>query len=176
MTPAPEEVFTMAPRPCWSIRGISYFMQRKTPRTLMAMIRSHSSSVMSAADLGLLFDAGVVEGDIGASERCDRLVQRGLDVRGLGYVALDGERLAAEVLDHAGCFLVAVVGHVGDHDAGALAGERQGRSAADPAGRAGHERDLGLRHRVRNSTIRPGMASTWSARSATTSTSASAPW
>src|SRR6266404_1352398 len=48
MIPAPEEVLTIAPPPCLSIRGISYLMHRKTPRRSMLMIRSHSSSSTSA--------------------------------------------------------------------------------------------------------------------------------
>src|SRR5215210_279115 len=51
LTPAPEEVFTIAPPPCSSIRGTSYFMHKNTPRRLMATIRSHSSSVTSAIAL-----------------------------------------------------------------------------------------------------------------------------
>ena len=48
MIPAPEAVFTIAPPPCFSISGISYFMHRKTPLRLMRIMRSHSSSLISA--------------------------------------------------------------------------------------------------------------------------------
>ena len=44
LTPAPEEVLTIAPPPCLSIKGISCFMDRNTPRRLTSTIRSHSSS------------------------------------------------------------------------------------------------------------------------------------
>ena len=55
-----------------SISGISCFMHRNTPRRLMAMMRSHSSSVISAVGLVACLDAGVVEGDVEAPERLDR--------------------------------------------------------------------------------------------------------
>src|SRR5438067_12169121 len=54
MTPAPEEVFTIAPPPCLRISGISYFMHRKTPRRLVSRIRFHSSSSYSAVGAGFL--------------------------------------------------------------------------------------------------------------------------
>ena len=41
---APDDVLTMAPPPDFSISGISCFMQRKTPRRSISMIRFHSSS------------------------------------------------------------------------------------------------------------------------------------
>src|SRR5215207_9211194 len=47
ITPAPEEVFTIAP-PESCMSGISCFMHRKTPVRLMSMIRCHSSVVRSA--------------------------------------------------------------------------------------------------------------------------------
>src|SRR5215211_1007791 len=50
--PAPEELFTIAPPPCSSISGISYFIHKNMLRRLMAMIRSHSSSVTSTVTLG----------------------------------------------------------------------------------------------------------------------------
>src|SRR5947208_4192312 len=48
MIPAPEEVLTIAPPPCLSIRVISYFMHRNTPRRSMLMIRSHATPSTSA--------------------------------------------------------------------------------------------------------------------------------
>src|SRR5437899_10374863 len=54
MTPAPEDVFTIAPPPCLRISGISCFMHRKTPRRLVSMIRFHSSSSYSAVGAGFL--------------------------------------------------------------------------------------------------------------------------
>src|SRR5690242_16949410 len=48
-TPAPDEVFTMAPPPRWSSNGISCFMHRNTPRRFTARTRSHSSSSRSAS-------------------------------------------------------------------------------------------------------------------------------
>src|SRR3954470_16656942 len=52
VTPAPEEVFTIAPPPCSSMSGISCFMQTKTPRRLVVTTRSKSASVMSAMGVG----------------------------------------------------------------------------------------------------------------------------
>src|SRR5262245_19802076 len=48
MTPAPEDVLTIAPPPRLRISGISYFMHRKTPWRLVSMIRFHSASSYSA--------------------------------------------------------------------------------------------------------------------------------
>jgi hypothetical protein len=42
-----DELFTIAPRPCVSIWGISYFMHNHTPARLVRMTRSHSSAVVS---------------------------------------------------------------------------------------------------------------------------------
>ena len=42
MTPAPEEVFTIAPPPCLSVSGTSYFMQRKTPRRSFRALADYS--------------------------------------------------------------------------------------------------------------------------------------
>jgi hypothetical protein len=89
-----------------------------------------------------LFTSGVVEGEVQATERFDRLVDRSLHVLGPRHVAGDGDRPSAEFLDHAGSFLIAFAGDVGDHDAGALASEGQGGGAADAARGTGHERDL----------------------------------
>ena len=44
MTPAPDDVFTIAPPRLFRIKGISCFMHRNTPRRSMSMIRFHSSS------------------------------------------------------------------------------------------------------------------------------------
>ncbi len=68
--------------------------------------------------------------------------QRGLYVLGPRHVAPDGERPAAGLFDHAGRFLIALFPNIGDHHAGALAGERQRRGAADAVRCSGHERDF----------------------------------
>ena len=49
--PGARRVVDDGAAPCLSIKGISCFMHRKTPRRSMSMIRSHSSSVTSAAGL-----------------------------------------------------------------------------------------------------------------------------
>jgi hypothetical protein len=51
LTPAPDEVLTIAPPPCSTMSSSSCFMLRKAPRRLTATRRSHSSSVISAAGL-----------------------------------------------------------------------------------------------------------------------------
>ncbi len=43
-----EAVLTMAPPPCLSICGISYFMHNHTPLRLTSITRSQSSSAWSA--------------------------------------------------------------------------------------------------------------------------------
>src|SRR5438128_3723536 len=143
MIPAPEEVLTIAPPPCLSIRGISYFMHRKTPRRSMLMIRSHSSSSTSAVGTNFFGSTpAFVEGDIQPPKGFDGLVQGRPHVLAPRHVAPDGERPPALFLDHAGRFLVALFRHVGDHHAGTLASERQRRCTADAARGPGHERDL----------------------------------
>ena len=51
-------------------------------------------------------------------------------------------RPAADPFDQAGRLLAARFGEVGDHHAGALAGERQGRRTADAVRGTRHEGDL----------------------------------
>lgn len=72
----------------------------------------------------------------------DRLIQRRLHVLALSHVAPNSEHRPAEVLNPARRFLVAPFGHIGDHDAGALARECQSCGTADVAPRAGHEDNL----------------------------------
>src|SRR5688500_15232690 len=90
LTPAPEAVFTMAPPPCLSSKGISDFMHRNTLRRFTRTIRSHSSSPICR---DRLFNAGVVEGKVQAAESFHRLVQRGVHVLGPRDVASYSERL-----------------------------------------------------------------------------------
>ena len=132
----------MAPPPRCSSSGISYFMDRNTPRRLTARTRSQSSSVMSAAGRAGLLDAGVVEGHVQPAEGVDRRVQGGLDVFGAGDVAAHGDGLAAGLLDQACRLGVGLLVDVGDHHAGALTGERLGGGAADACGGSGDEGDL----------------------------------
>ncbi len=87
-------------------------------------------------------DARVVEGEVQPPESLNGLGQGRLHVLGPRHVAPDGERPPALLLDQAGRLLVALLGHVGGHHAGPLAGERQRRRAADAARGPGHERDL----------------------------------
>ena len=83
--------------------------------------------MISAAGLGSVLDAGVVEGDVEAPERVDGLSSAASTSSDAGHVAPDGERLAAGLLDHPRRFAVGVLGDVGDDDAGALARERERR-------------------------------------------------
>src|SRR5438309_2033556 len=89
-----------------------------------------------------VFDTRIVEREIQPPERLDGRVQ------GLPYVLVprhvtsEGERMPAEILDHAGCFLIILFGNVSHYHARALAGKRQRRRAADAVRCTGHERDL----------------------------------
>src|SRR5437763_10559249 len=53
LSPAVEDMLTMAPPPLSSMAGISYFMQRKTPRRLTRTARSKSSTATSASGAGM---------------------------------------------------------------------------------------------------------------------------
>src|SRR5688572_24492869 len=105
LTPAPEEVFTIAPPPCLSSKGISCFMQRNTLRRFI------STTVPLLFEIGRwrdrLFYAGGVEGEVEAPEGLDRLLQRGLHIVVPRHIAFDRERAPAGLLDHACRFLVA---------------------------------------------------------------------
>ena len=46
--PTTDDMLTMTPPPCLSICGIAYFMHNQTPVRLVRMVRSQSSSGMSA--------------------------------------------------------------------------------------------------------------------------------
>src|SRR3954462_10471144 len=52
ITPAPEEVLTIAPPPLASINGISYLRHKKTPRRFTSTTRFQSSTVVSAVGVG----------------------------------------------------------------------------------------------------------------------------
>jgi len=101
----------------------------------------------------LLFGAGVVEGGVQAPESFHCLGERTLHVLAACHVAVDGEGLAAELLDHPGRVLISLLVDVGYDDVyddvGAFAGERQCRDAADAAGGAGHECDLAVEVSIR---------------------------
>src|SRR5438128_579285 len=91
-----------------------------------------------------LFNACVVEGKVEASERFERLVQRGLYVLGSRDVAPDGECATAKILDQTNRLLDARFGDVGDHHASALARERHCCRATNAARSAGYECDFVL--------------------------------
>src|SRR5437588_5683883 len=75
MTPAPEEVFTIAPPPCFRISGISCFMHKKTPRRSILWIGSHSASSRSDhIHLFLLSDCLTAQGH--GNIECRRRVRR----------------------------------------------------------------------------------------------------
>src|SRR4051812_11102656 len=142
LTPAPDDVLTIAPPPRGSISSISCFMATNAPRRLTATRRSHSSSGDLVRRLDRLLDAGVVERDVQTAEPLYRRVQGRANVPRARDVAGHGECLAARLLDEPGGFLVAVAGDVGDGDARSLASERERGGTADAGGRAGDERDL----------------------------------
>ena len=106
------------------------------------MVRSHWSSVMSAAGPVGQRDAGVVEGDVEAAEGVGGSLQRVGDVLVVGDVASDSERGAAVLLDRLDGAAAVLGGEVGDDDRGAFTREGDGGGAADAVGGAGHEADL----------------------------------
>jgi len=85
LTPAPEAVFTIAPPPCLSISGISYFMHRNTPPRLIRMLRSHSSSVIS--EVAVIGFSTPVKGKVEPPEGFERLVQSSLHVLSPTHIA-----------------------------------------------------------------------------------------
>ena len=97
----------------------------------------------------LLFGTGVVEGVVQAPESVHCLGERALHVLAAGHVAVDGEGLAAEVLDHPDRVPIALLVDVGNHDVGSFPGERQCGDAADAAGGTGHECDLAVEVSIR---------------------------
>src|SRR5438067_719138 len=143
MTPAPEEVFTIAPPPCLRMSGISCFMHRKTPRRLMSMIRFPLFLIVVRSRSRLPWlDARVIEGEVQTAEGFNGLGQRRLDVLSPRHVAAGGDCPPTRLPDQAGRLLVVMVGHIRGHHAGSLASERQRRRASDAARAPGHERDL----------------------------------
>ena len=138
--PAPEDVFTIAPPPCFSISGISYFMHRKTPRRSISMIRFPLVFVVVRRRSWLpRLNARVVEGDIEPAESLDGPVQRRLHVLNSRHVTSDSQRAIAVLLDHARRLLVAPLRYNRDDDARSCSSEPQRRRAANPARGAGHE-------------------------------------
>jgi hypothetical protein len=84
----------------------------------------------------------IVEGGIEPAEDFHRLVQSRLHLVSAPYIAPDGEGAPALLLDQARCFLVALVGNIGDDDVRALPRKRQRRRSTDAARPAGDECDL----------------------------------
>ena len=90
----------MAPPPCASMRGISYFMHSQTPVRLIAQHAVPGSSGYSGdRPPPTAGDAGVVEGEVEPAVGGDRRRDQGLDRGGVGHVGGDEERLAAGGLD-----------------------------------------------------------------------------
>jgi hypothetical protein len=106
------------------------------------MIRFHSASSYSAVGAGFLGSMPALLKAKWSRPNAYGLVQSRLYVLGPRHVAPDGERSAALLLDQAGRLLVALLGHIGRHHAGPLAGEGQRRRATNAARGPGHERDL----------------------------------
>src|SRR5436190_12148127 len=86
-----------------------------------------------------LFNPCVVEGKVEAAELLKSSVQSSLHVFSPTHVAPYGKRTPAEFFDHARRLVVVVFRNIGDHHAGALARERQRRSATDAVRCAGHK-------------------------------------
>src|SRR4051812_6719179 len=143
MTPAPDDVLTMAPPPDFSISGISCFMHRKTPRRSMSMIRFHSSSSYSAVGAGFLGSIPALLKAASSRPKTSAVLSRAAFTSSpRPHVAPDREGAAALFLDQACRFLIALVGYVGDDDARTLPGERQRRRPTDAARTAGDECDF----------------------------------
>ena len=132
----------MEPPPFSSIAGISYFMHKNALRRSMSRIRDHS--ILGDVDEGCrrLFDTGVVERDIEATELLDRLLDDGLDVAGGGHVAFHGEHPPTVLGDESSGLVVAGGVDVGQDHVRAFGCEGDRRGAADAAAGTGHEGDL----------------------------------
>jgi hypothetical protein len=89
----------------------------------MALIRSHSSSVVSAAGL-ISCSAPALLKATSRPECVDGLLERRLHVLRTGHVTPDCDRAPAGLLDQAGRFLVGLLREVGDDQAGACARKR----------------------------------------------------
>jgi hypothetical protein len=122
LTPAPDDVLTIAPAP-------------RPEHELDLVLDGHERAPEVDGDqavplvvgdlvrgLDRLLDPGVVEGDVQAAEALDRRGQRVLDLLAARHITRDSERLSSRLLDQAGGRAGTVRGHVGDHDARALAG------------------------------------------------------
>ena len=88
--------------------------------------------------------AGVVDQRVEAAELGDRPLHQDLGLLLRGHVGLDRERLAATVGDRCGQLIEPIRAARSDRDRGALLGERHRGRFADPARRAGHQRDRPL--------------------------------
>src|SRR5713226_797324 len=95
MRPPIEELFTMAPLPCFRIWRSSCFMQRKTLRRLIAFTRSNSSLVASAVSTARLWTPALLNA---ASRRPNAETVCSTITLYLGFIsdiAGDGDRLMA---------------------------------------------------------------------------------
>ena len=118
------------------------------PRTLTWCIRSKRFiGVVERA--GQRDRRGVVDQDVDAAERVDRLRHRGLDLRLVAHVHRDRQRLAARALDLLGRRVdrprqlrMRLDGLGGDDDVGAVARGAQRDGLADAAAGAGDEEGL----------------------------------
>src|SRR5438067_9525721 len=143
ITPAPEEVFTIAPPPC---------LRNKWDFVLHA--EEHAAKVDVDDPVPLLvvvlrgrswlprLDTSVVESEVEPAESLNCLGHRLLYILGPRHVTPNRHCARALFFYQAGRFLVVVLGHIGGHHAGALAGECQRRCTSDAAGGPGHEGDF----------------------------------
>ena len=89
-------------------------------------------------------DAGVVDQDVDPAERRDRLGHQASAAARSARSAVSGDRAPAGALgDRVGGGRGRLLARV-QRDVGAGAGERDRHAGAEPAGRAGHERDLAV--------------------------------
>ena len=102
MIHALEDVLMIAPRSCLSIRGISYFMHKKTPRRSMSMIRFHSPPLVRGRRELLWLDASIVESKGQPPESVDLIfASYGIQARTVtkrGRRGTDDAQLSAQAL------------------------------------------------------------------------------
>src|SRR2546427_816163 len=100
-------------------------MHKNTPRRLVSMIRFHSASSYSAVGAGFLGSMPALLKAKSSRPKASTVLSRAAFTSSARVTSPDAERSAALLLDQAGRLLVALIGHVGGHHAGPLAGEGQ---------------------------------------------------
>ena len=143
MSPATDDMFTIAPPPDFSMCGISYFIDRNTPFRLTSMTSSQTcSGVVGSRNKGCAADPGVVEREIQTLPAAHGRVHQILDLIGASDVGRHEDRFAALGLNLADGFLAFGRAPRSDRHASAFRRERDGRGPADTRTAAGDDGDL----------------------------------